>query len=248
MKKYNLYIPRNKEYANLNIDIVGYFCQLGLIIINKPAILQTHSILGNTSIKNLENYINKNLLINNKKVEKDFKSLYFLEHGISGLSLFFMNKMYFHKFKNYYGSELLEFKFIIISYNDNTLKNNFICNLPLKIHDNNIFVSHKYGKKSKTTFNKIKSYKSYNIWEATTNFIRLSQIYLHARESGINIFGKYIYNKIKNKKLNNLFKYHPLMIHLKSIKINVNELNVVINSNLPKLFCYYIKKIDKLLI
>ena len=123
-------------------------------------------------------------------------------------------------------------------------------------------VSHRFGKKAKTSFTLLASGGDFQLWSAKANTVRPHQIRLHAAEAGLDVVGEWIYSKtpyVFLSKLKGEYKlskdsqekalYPHLAIHLSSVKFNGKDFGrddvgeVFAKSPLPKGFSVMLKKL-----
>lgn len=116
------------------------------------------------------------------------------EPDFGGPILFAKHKSAADCLKNALGSDLLSFTYYLVTAS-RTDESYLECALPIAQDpiEPKAVISHKYGKKSSTRFNKINESDSLTLWKATTSLPRMDQIRLHAFEAGIPAFGESLY-------------------------------------------------------
>ncbi len=127
----------------------------------------------------------------------EVKTVYPLEPEVNGIIIFTTNNDSASLWNNAFGSNQLEFTFQFISRNNETSNgsNDIVCDLPLVQHRENpvMVVSHHYGKKAFTHFRRLKTWRNYSLWEATTQHFRIHQVRAHANECAISVVGDSMY-------------------------------------------------------
>jgi 23S rRNA-/tRNA-specific pseudouridylate synthase len=121
-------------------------------------------------------------------------SVYSPEPDLGGPMVFAKHKVAGDCLKNALGSDMLNFTYYLVTASRND-GSELKCDLPIASNRNEprATISHKYGKKSSTQFNKIKETGALTLWRATTIFPRMDQIRLHAFELGIPAIGDCLY-------------------------------------------------------
>ena len=120
--------------------------------------------------------------------------VYSPEPDVSGPILFAKHKSAADYLKNALGSDLFCFTYYLVTAS-RTDERSIECDLPITQDpiEPKAVISHKYGKKSSTRFNKINESDSLTLWRATTSLPRMDQIRLHAYEAGIPAVGENLY-------------------------------------------------------
>jgi 23S rRNA-/tRNA-specific pseudouridylate synthase len=123
--------------------------------------------------------------------------VYAMEPEVEGLALLANGAPARESLRNAFGSEqvLLQFHFVA---RDMSAKGERVraCTLPLARHSKEarMLVSHKTGKKSCTVFEQVRLLDGgYALWSATTQYLRVHQIRLHAFEVGLRLPGESLY-------------------------------------------------------
>ncbi len=188
-----------------------------------------------------------------------------IDFEYSGLALMAMDKDIATNMRNAMWSGRFEFEFLFLSraYRKNQIE--FDVDLPLLMHEERPvwIVSHRFGKKAKTSFKMVADGGDYQLWSAKTNTIRPHQVRVHASEAGLDIVGEWIYSKtpyIFLSKLKGEYKlgkdaqekalYPHLAVHLASIKFNGADFaeddigEVSVKAPLPKGFRVMLKKLS----
>lgn len=120
--------------------------------------------------------------------------VYSPEPDLSGPMLFANNRKTGEFLKNALGSDRLGFDYLMVTVAK--VEGSILhCDLPIGNHrtEARSVVSHKYGKKSSTTFKKLHETPSVALWKARTKLPRVDQIRTHANEVGIPVFGDRLY-------------------------------------------------------
>ncbi len=126
--------------------------------------------------------------------------VYSPEPDIAGPMLFANNSEAGEFIKNALGSDRLGFDYLMLTeakVDGSTLH----CDLPIGNHRSEArsVVSHRFGKKSSTTFKKLHESASITLWKASTKLPRMDQIRIHAYEVGIPVFGDRLYASDANE-------------------------------------------------
>ena len=187
-----------------------------------------------------------------------------LDFEYSGASMFAMNKEIANDMRNAMWSGFFEFEFILLTRAYRKDETEFEIDLPILMHEERPvwIVSHRFGKKAKTSFKLVATAGDYQVWSARANTVRPHQIRLHAAEAGLDVVGEWIYSKtpyVFLSKLKGEYKlgkdsqekalYPHLAIHLKSIKFSGSAFadssvgDVCAVAKLPKGFSVMLKKI-----
>ena len=116
------------------------------------------------------------------------------EPEVSGPVLYAKNKQTADSLKNSLGSDLFKFTYLLIA-SGNVSDSELVCSLPVAYHstESRALISHQSGKKSLTTFKKIRETMDYSFWEAESTHPRMHQIRLHAAEAGLIVLGDSLY-------------------------------------------------------
>jgi len=111
------------------------------------------------------------------------------------------NSSWLKRFRNHVGSRHARFTYFLLA-RDVKPGNGEVrrCALPLREcpgKDPPVQVSHRYGKKTETLFQKEESFASCDIdlWRAETHYIRPCQIRIHAFESGLELPGDSLWGR-----------------------------------------------------
>jgi hypothetical protein len=189
-----------------------------------------------------------------------FSPIYHLDPELGGIILYAKNGQFYNKLRNDYGSEAMVFHFTILAQNDANLREDIICVLAISQYRDRDFMifSLTPGKKKRTIFKKIATFKQFAWWSAETKFLRKHQIRLHAHEMGIRILGEDIYDKIPtpflsdfksnikmNRKKNTIPLYPAVCVYLPEINFSYEESAIKITSPLPGKFTAMLKIIKK---
>ena len=177
---------------------------------------------------------------------------------ISGLCLIASNKDAATTLRNDFGSGNMRFEFLILSEKPQSpLKLNIA--LPLLKHEEKprAIVSHRFGKKASTSFKLLEDLGEYQLWSATTNFLRWHQIRLHAAEAGLRPIGEDTYVRVRKLMLSRLLRrgivrrtdeeetpiYSNMAYHLAKISFRFGGEEFEASAQLPKKFELMLKKI-----
>ena len=236
-------------------------------IIDKPADILFDSYIGAPKTKSIM------LAMRQQAGKNEFERLGIkspyainqIDYEYSGIALMAMDKEIATSMRNAMWSGKFEFEFLFLTRAFRKNENEFQVDLPILMHEERPvwIVSHRFGKKAKTSFKLVTGNDEYQLWSATTNTLRPHQVRLHAAEAGLDIIGEWIYSKtpyIFLSKLKGEYKlgkdsqekalYPHLAIHLSSIKFNGNDIGddsigeVSIKAELPKGFKVMLKKLN----
>ncbi len=187
-----------------------------------------------------------------------------LDFEYSGAAVLAMDKDIANAMRNAMWSGFFEFEFLLLTRAYRKNQESFEVDLPILMHEQRPvwIVSHRFGKKAKTSFKLVASGGDFQLWSATANTVRPHQIRLHAAEAGLDVVGEWIYSKtpyVFLSKLKSEYKlgkdlqekalYPHLAIHLSSVKFNGKDFGyedvgeVCAKSHLPKGFCVMLKKL-----
>lgn len=165
-----------------------------------------------------------------------FRAVFFLEPEISGGVLLATQEKSCDYFRNALGSDQIKFTFHLLTLSHLDLAETVCIDLPIvqddALHQSKI--SHRFGKKASTSFRLLDRSNGYDCWEATTTYLRMHQIRLHAREAGLRLLGENIYDSVPIPGLQQLkrkvLKTHALMplyngiaLHLVGIELAIND-------------------------
>ena len=137
---------------------------------------------------------------------RDPVSIWPLETEMAGLGLLVERGENAERWRNAFGSELLEFSYTLLAQEDSSVEEKFECDLPVATHvsEARALISHATGKKSRTVFTRLERCGRWSWWEARTNFPRWHQVRLHAAEAGLRIVGEVLYAEGKDISLTDL--------------------------------------------
>lgn len=95
---------------------------------------------------------------------------------------------------NAYGSLQFTLRFSLLTLTSD-LPDEVSCDLPIAAHFKTglALISHRTGKKTQTIFTRNERFPRFESWQATTRFLRLDQIRLHAHEIGLSVLGEDTY-------------------------------------------------------
>jgi len=96
--------------------------------------------------------------------------------------------------RNAYGSDQIHFTFHLLA-NGGPEEDEVVVDLPLARHEQKplAVVSHRTGKKAKTTFRRLGRIGKAAFWTAETTYLRWHQLYRHAEEIGLRLMGTVAY-------------------------------------------------------
>lgn len=242
----------------LLVDHSGYFA------INKPAGIACFRHDWNTGKPDLSMALRRELL--NEKpqlkalgIEGLFR-VFRLDAELSGVLLYAKTEEWEEKLRNAFGSCQLVFRYHLLVSTERE-ERQFECDLPIAVHSNGsrMLVSHKTGKKCETSFQYLRSFGRYQLWEASTRDMRPHQIRIHAAERDLQIVGETEYSQGDRIYLSMIKKgyrrrsgqedpiYGPICVHLVSVEFEVPEENWPgAQAPLPKGFANLLKKLDLL--
>ncbi len=129
---------------------------------------------------------------------KVLRSVFSLEPELSGAVLYATEEESSSFLRNAIGSELFEFTYHLISASQISMESYYEVDLPVlfDLRSKTCRISHKQGKKAKTTFSRLHQNKDFDYWEAKTRYPRFHQLRLHAFEAGILILGEHLYAEV----------------------------------------------------
>lgn len=170
--------------------------------------------------------------------------VYSPEPDLAGPMLFAKDRDAGEFLKNALGSDQLGFDYLMVT-EAKTDGSRLHCELPVGSHrtEARSVVSHKFGKKSSTTFKKLHETPSITLWRARTKLPRMDQIRIHAYEVGIPVFGDRLYggdaDEVQvwgNKTLQDtLRRFSGIGLALTRIDLSAVEVGIVeIEAPLPK--------------
>ena len=192
------------------------------IAIEKPQELSIRPISEpeNTSPINIENAIQAKIREARPSLDRsgfrpDYrpKSIFSIDAEMHGFGLWALNDKKLEAFRNDYGSGYFLFEYEFLARDHTNSGEEFSVNLPIARHlqdPRRYVVSTSTGKKSETTFLKIKQWPKAQVAlrTATTRRARGHQIRLHAQECGLTILGESLYGADKGISLLDLKKRH----------------------------------------
>ncbi|MFP4283111.1 MAG: hypothetical protein ACLFR7_13210 [Opitutales bacterium] len=123
--------------------------------------------------------------------EAGARAIFQTEAELAGLTLFAKDFETGEFWSNAYGSRQFELKVLLLSGRAPRGEETLHCDLPLARHQTRpeMLVSHKSGKKCETHFRRLQDLGRFSLWEATTPYLRMHQIMLHAFEVGLGVVG-----------------------------------------------------------
>lgn len=190
-----------------------------------------------------------------------------IDYEYSGASIMAANKDIATAMRNAMWSGFFTFKFLVLTRAYRKDSTRFDVELPVLMHEERPvwIVSHRFGKKAKTSFELVRSAGDYQLWQATANTVRPHQIRLHAAEAGLDVVGEWIYSKtpyIFLSKLKGEYKlakdaqeralYPHLAVHLSGVEFDgasfgepsIGKVSATVA--LPKGFEVQLRKLEKL--
>ncbi len=138
-------------------------------------------------------------------------SVWPLEKELAGAGLLAERGEKAERWRNAFGSELLEFSFELLAEGEAGAEE-MACELPVATHlsEARALISQGTGKKSRTVFTRRARCGRWSWWEARTNFPRWHQVRLHAAELGLRIVGETLYARGKDILLTELLPHRRL--------------------------------------
>ncbi|MDR0647107.1 MAG: hypothetical protein LBF43_01575 [Puniceicoccales bacterium] len=123
--------------------------------------------------------------------------IYLLDTKISGLWVLAKTADAKRELRNTYGSNLFTFEFVLWAYVENTLPEQWDCNLSIAwdTHKHHAFPSKLKGKKAYTQFKVEQRYGHYYQIRAVTHYLRPQQIRLHAHYGHLEVLGDTCFSK-----------------------------------------------------
>lgn len=184
------------------------------------------------------------------------QGIYPLDLELSGIVLYAKNPTTLQVLRNAYGSQQFTFQWTILAMKK-ALDEYLCCELPIAKNSSGdgMRISHRFGKKSKTIFRKLKNIgTTRTLWSAETHLIRPHQIRIHAHEVGIPILGESFYDAIPIPLLSDLKShtkanrkgslspiYPSIMIHLHAVSFSTHT----IDAPLPDAYAAALKIIER---
>ena len=240
----------------LRLDVLG-FQKGAYAALNKPAgiYLEADGIAQNppTIIAGIKAQAGKAEL-ERLGIETPY-SVYVLDPEISGAALIASNKEAAANLRNAFGSGQFEFEFEFLSERPYGRVEE-VAELPILRHESKprAIVSHRFGKKCRTSFALKEDLGDWQLWSAKTDFLRWHQIRIHAAESGLRMVGDDTYVRVRKIFLSRLkhgrYKgeetapiYGSLALHLKKISFPFGGEKIEIEAPAPKGYEVQLKKI-----
>lgn len=124
------------------------------------------------------------------------RAIFQLEPAMAGFALFAKDGETGLRWSNDYGSGLFTLTIRFLSAKAPPGVETMDCDLPIARHggrENRMLVTHRTGKKTETRFRRLEQFGRYTLWEATTHYLRMHQIQLHAFEVGLGVVGDSLY-------------------------------------------------------
>jgi len=184
---------------------------------------------------------------------------------MSGAALLALNKNSAASMRNAIGSGYFSFSYIFLCRKSKIPSEKFDVTLPTLMHEERPIwiVSHRFGKKTRTSFELLEKSGEYELWSASASEPRPHQVRLHAAESGLKIVGERVYSKTPPVFMSNLKEeyklagteeweralYPHMSLHLSRIKFDGRALNdpnlgdVEISAELPKGLAVCLKRL-----
>lgn len=225
------------------------------LALNKPVGIVVRQHPWDEGLPNLDQALNHQLAANRQEflatAAKVFASVYYLDRVISGVSLFAKSKSAWAELKNYTGSGLNEFRFLLIAVAEASVEEAIVCEVPILPHryKAKMVPSSAKGKRATTTFQCLKTGREgWSLWEARTHFFRPHQIRLHAALSGLKLMNESLYAgqeaptyaAVGKRKKSSDFErqiFEPTALHLAELRLNSEEFeSTVIEAPLAKAF------------
>ncbi len=170
----------------------------GMVLLNKPQGIASKQDPWYPDFPNMESVFNLQIEagkpeLSHHKIHQ-FKVMSSLEPEVTGLVAVCTNEENSDEWTNAYGSNQLEFGFLLIGSKFSEPKK-IECDHPIVRHHNGkkMQVSHRLGKQAKTVFHPLLNGRDAGAWLALTSFPRFHQIRLHAMESGVRLIKDPIY-------------------------------------------------------
>lgn len=161
--------------------------------------------------------------------------------------------------RNQLGSGHWEFVFDLVTEASDAAADEITCELPIGRHMSQprMIVSHRGGKRCRTTFTRVRRLGTHEVWQARTAENRLHQVRLHAAESGLRIVGEFLYTRVRPVYLSSIKRryrpgreeerpLHPgLGLHARIIRTRETaEPAIHVESPLPKTLAALIKRLE----
>ena len=241
-------------------------CKNGVYaVLNKPADVLFDSYLGAPKCKS----VMQALRAQEGKPElcrlgiKSPYSVCQIDCEMSGAALFAMDKEISAKLRNAAWSGMFELSYVFLARRSQA-DDSFDVDLPVYLPEEQPMwvVSHRFGKKAKTSFRRIDASGDYELWGATTESARPHQLRVHAADKGLKIVGETLYAKggcvylssikgdyrLPTGAKKEVPLYPHLAVHLSRIKMRsadgLEDVGCIdANAPLPKGFTVMLKKL-----
>lgn len=149
-------------------------------------------------------------------LEREFFAVHGLEPEVAGPVLFTDDAAALEGLRNALGSGVWRFRFRLVATGGGNAED-LPCALPLARHreEAKMVVSHTTGKSTRTRFRRTASIAgAFAEWEAETDYARLHQVFVHARECGLKVVGDSQYAGVHPLSLADLKRgYRPSRRH-----------------------------------
>jgi len=187
-----------------------------------------------------------------------------LDFETSGAAIVACNKDSATSLRNALWSGHIDFEYLLLA-KAGEKHEPFEAELPLLMHEERPvwIVSHRFGKKAKTSFEPVEILGAFALWRAKTKMARPHQIRVHAAESGLKVIGERIYSKTPCVYMSDLKKdlykirsnadekpFYPFVcVHLNSLSLDAKEAGfadgekIEVSAPLPKGFATCLKRL-----
>jgi len=160
--------------------------------------------------------------------------------------------------RNHIGSARWEFVYDLVTEAHDG-PGEITCDLPLVPHETRpeVVVSHRAGKRSRTTFTPVRRLGRHALWEARTLENRPHQVRVHAAESGLRIVGESLYARVRLVYLSSLKRgyrpghdeerpLHPgIALHLRAVRaLPGSRPEVAAEAPLPKTLAALVRRLE----
>lgn len=169
------------------------------VAIGKPADILLDSYLGSPKEKSVM------LAMRETPDKPEFKRLGInspyavnqLDFEISGAAIIACDKDTANEMRNEIWSGAMKFEYLLLAKSAQASQASFDVDLPVLMHDERPvwLVSHRFGKKAHTVFERLERVGAYELWRASAETVRPHQIRVHANEVGIKIVGELLYSR-----------------------------------------------------
>ncbi len=161
--------------------------------------------------------------------------------------------------RNHIGSARWDFSYDLVTEAHDGPEE-IVCELPLVRHEElpRMLVSHREGKRCRTTFRLVQRLGRYALWQADTHENRPHQVRVHASECDLRIVGEFLYARVRQVFLSSLKRgYRPgrdeerplhsgIALHLRSVRsLPGSRPEVIAEAPRPKSISTLIRRLEE---